>query len=90
MPVPHAPYSTELIKQRDAYKRRHDHKQDRISVLESECRRNLLNKMNQLTEIKQIKMEINTCSTNVDTLTNAVYEFNQNLQVFILLVLGNL
>ncbi|KAL5264254.1 hypothetical protein ACHWQZ_G005374 [Mnemiopsis leidyi] len=70
----------ELIKRRDAYKRRHDHKQDRISLLESECRRKLLNKMHQLTETKQIQREIHTCSTSVVNLTTAVYEFNQNLQ----------
>ncbi|XP_063676997.1 transient receptor potential cation channel subfamily M member 2-like [Bolinopsis microptera] len=70
----------EFVRKRDAYKRRHDHKQDRISLLESECRRNLLNKLNEVTEMKQIQHQVHVCATSVDSLTSAVQDFNQNLQ----------
>ena len=42
--------------------------------------------MNELTEMEQIQQEVLVCARSVDTLTSAVHDFNQNLQVFIKIV----
>ena len=65
---------------RTAQKNRHDHKQDRIALLEAECRRNLLEKLSKKTEITVVYEGVQECSSNMTHLSESFGGFQKSLQ----------